>query len=244
MRRLQRGRATRRVLPTKRVRVPAEHGSQLRVSFPELPQNPMPGKRQKETFNDHVVTLEEYGSEDVNHSLTGLSVPTEHARYFGHQLAAGPEGAVVTVHAPGREDEAIDLLQNNGADIGDDAEGFDYGAASEPKEAKNIKLYGEVLRVHKDRVSGGEVRVRKEVISTNQVVEIPVTREELVVERVPVSGQKVATGATFAADEIGFPSAKNALTWISRQSCARKYELARSKSRTLRHSTRKSEVKN
>jgi uncharacterized protein (TIGR02271 family) len=168
---------------------------------------PYAGESSKETFNDRVVTPEDYGSDDVNHSLAGLSVPAEHARYFGHQLGTSDEGAIVTVTTPqGRGEEAKDILEENGADIGDDAADFDYGAATtKPTSAQNIQLFGEVLRVHKDRVSRGEVRIRKEVSTTTQSIEVPVTREELVVERVPVSGQQAASNATFASEEIRIP---------------------------------------
>jgi hypothetical protein len=115
---------------------------------------PYAGESSKETFNDRVVTPEDYGSDDVDRSLAGLSVPAEHARYFGHQLGTSNEGAIVTVTPRGREQEALDILEENGADIGDDAAGFDYGAAAtKPASAQNIQLFGEVLRVHKDRVS-------------------------------------------------------------------------------------------
>jgi len=167
---------------------------------------PYAGESSKETFNDRVVTPEDYGSDDVNHSLAGLSIPPEHARYFGHQLGTSGEGAIVTVTAQGRETEAIEILEKNGADIGDDAADFDYGAATtKPTNAQNIQLFGEVLRVHKDRVSRGEVRIRKEVSTTTQSVEVPVTREELVVERVPVSGQQAASNATFTSEELRIP---------------------------------------
>jgi len=55
-------------------------------------------------------------------------------------------------------------------------------------------LLGEVLRVHKDRVHRGDVRIRKEVVTENQSVQVPVEREELVVEHRPVSGEQPATG--------------------------------------------------
>jgi uncharacterized protein (TIGR02271 family) len=56
-------------------------------------------------------------------------------------------------------------------------------------------LYGEVLRVHKDSVNRGATRLRKEVHTTTQLVEVHVTREELVVERVPGREQQVADTA-------------------------------------------------
>ena len=167
---------------------------------------PYAGESSKETFNDRVVTSEDYGSDDVHQSLARLSVPAEHARYFGHQLGKSDEGAVVTVTAQGREAEATGILKENGADIGDDAAEFDYGTTTaEPISVQNLQLFGEVLRVHKDRVSRGEVRIRKEVSTTTQSIEVPVTREELVLERVPVAGQQVASNATFASEEIRIP---------------------------------------
>jgi uncharacterized protein (TIGR02271 family) len=167
---------------------------------------PYAGEATKETFNDRVITDDNYASDDVHHSLAGLSVPAEHARYFGHQLGAGEEGAVITVNAGDREEEALEILDDNGADIGDGAEDFDYGVASaQPATSQNVQLYGEVLRVHKDRVSSGEVRIRKDVVTTTQTVQVPVTREELVVERVPVTNQQVASNATFEGEEIRIP---------------------------------------
>jgi uncharacterized protein (TIGR02271 family) len=167
---------------------------------------PYAGEASKETFDDRVVASREYGSDDVHQSLAGLSVPAEHARYFGHRLGTSSEGAVVTVTAQGREAEVIEILEENGADIGEDAAEFDYGATTtEPTSAQNLQLFGEVLRVHKDRVSRGEVRIRKEVSTTTQSIEVPVTREELILERVPVSGQPVGSNATFASEEIRIP---------------------------------------
>jgi len=58
----------------------------------------------------------------------------------------------------------------------------------------NVQLLGEVLRVHKERVNRGEVRIRKEVVTENQTVQVPVEREELVVERRPVGDERPATG--------------------------------------------------
>src|SRR5204863_7389667 len=53
---------------------------------------------------------------------------------------------------------------------------------------------------HKERVSHGEVRLRKEVVTERQNVEVPTTREELVVERVPGGGRE-ATGAGVGSGE-------------------------------------------
>jgi uncharacterized protein (TIGR02271 family) len=60
--------------------------------------------------------------------------------------------------------------------------------------------------VHKERISRGEVRVRKDVISENQTIEVPVMREELVLERVQVSGETPASSANIGgSQEIRIP---------------------------------------
>lgn len=74
----------------------------------------------------------------------------------------------------------------------------------EDRSASNVdrvQLFGEVLRVHKERISRGEVRVRKDVITENQTIEVPVTREELVLERVAVSPNTPASAASIGRDQ-------------------------------------------
>jgi uncharacterized protein (TIGR02271 family) len=69
---------------------------------------------------------------------------------------------------------------------------------------RTVQLLGEVLRVHKDRVNRGEARIRKEVVTENQSVQVPVQREELVVERRRVDGERPASG-TPRNEEIRIP---------------------------------------
>jgi uncharacterized protein (TIGR02271 family) len=69
-----------------------------------------------------------------------------------------------------------------------------------------VQLFGEVLRVHKERINRGEVRIRKDVVTENQTIEVPVTREELVLERVAVAGNTPAPNASIgSAEEIRVP---------------------------------------
>ena len=74
------------------------------------------------------------------------------------------------------------------------------------RRGERIQLFGEVLRVHKERINRGEVRVRKDVVTENQTIEVPVTREELVLERVAVSGNTPAPSANIGSgQEIRIP---------------------------------------
>ena len=185
---------------------------------------------------------DDYDHSDVHHSLTGLSVPEDRARYLGHRFGASDSGAVVTVTAPGREAEAQSILSSHGADLGDNAADYDYGDtdSSDPNSSsttgdystnrpvldsdraaaeydrntplpdqvegtRNIQLLGEVLRVHKERVNRGEVTIRKEVITENQTIQVPVTREELVIERRAVDADTPASGSIGENNEIRIP---------------------------------------
>lgn len=46
-----------------------------------------------------------------------------------------------------------------------------------------VDLFGESIRVEKERIEQGELLIRKEVITETQMIAVPVTREELVLER-------------------------------------------------------------
>lgn len=153
-----------------------------------------------------------YRGEDLNTSLSELSINEEQARYLRHRFDSERDGAIVTVSADRRENDARQILERNGGDPGRSASTHDYNqtttaatAADRNLEQQNVQLYGEVLRVYTDRVSRGEARLRKEVHTDTQTVEVPVKREELVVERVPVSGEQPADSASFQEKEIRIP---------------------------------------
>jgi uncharacterized protein (TIGR02271 family) len=176
--------------------------------FSSDPVEPYADERARGDFASHEITTgNDYSREDVRGSLTGLSVPEERSRYFGHRFGRGEQGAVVTVNAPGREAEAERILTENGGDLGNDYAGYDYSDDNANMAAgeQRIQLLGEVLRVHKDRVSRGEVRIRKEVITETQTVEVPVTREELVIERTAPTEVRSATGRVGEGSEIRIP---------------------------------------
>lgn len=174
---------------------------------------PYAGERSEGQLGTREITDETgsgYRSDDLHGSLSDLSVPKEHAAYFGNKLGASSQGFLVTVTAAERTAEARAILERNGADLGKDSANFaGTGTAAQrtgdTTGAQNLKLYGEVLRVHKDRISRGEVRLHKEVHTEMQTIQVPVTREELVIERVPVSGGTVSNVDAFADQDIRIP---------------------------------------
>jgi uncharacterized protein (TIGR02271 family) len=139
--------------------------------------------------------------------LAELPLSPEEARRLNRSLDRGE--AIVTVQAGPRNPEAHALLEQSGAHI---ASGGDRSPAAQentqealqapagvviqqmpfiapaPADPGHIQLLGEVLSVHKEKISS-DVQVRKESVTRMETVQVPVTREELVVERPDASGR-------------------------------------------------------
>jgi uncharacterized protein (TIGR02271 family) len=73
------------------------------------------------------------------------------------------------------------------------------------EDQESIELREEELRAEKHRVEAGEVRLRKEVVKENKTIEVPVTHEEVVVEKRSVGGRRPAEGEIGEDDEISIP---------------------------------------
>jgi uncharacterized protein (TIGR02271 family) len=123
------------------------------------------------------------------------------ADYYYRGISQG--GALVSVTGS-RIEEARPILQNAGGDLRESGFETSTGGGTEAGGAERdyrIQLRGEVLRTFRERVQRGEVRLRKEVVTEKKTLEVPVTREELVVERVPVSGQEAAKAGEIGSDQ-------------------------------------------
>jgi len=68
---------------------------------------------------------------------------------------------------------------------------------------RTVRLHEERLKVDKERVQTGDVKVRTEVRTEHQTITVPVEKEEVVIERHPVHG--AATGGEVKAQEIRIP---------------------------------------
>ncbi|HXE56585.1 MAG TPA: YsnF/AvaK domain-containing protein [Gemmatimonadales bacterium] len=128
--------------------------------------------------------------DDLVRAFTGHGYSEAEARRFDEGFRAGR--ILVTVRAGGRSEEARSILQANGADLGLQAAGA--GSAGET-DARRLALREEELNVSKRPVEAGEVRVRKEVHTEERQIDVPVTREEVVIERRPASPETADAGA-------------------------------------------------
>lgn len=128
-------------------------------------------------------------------SLMDMGFGQEDAAYYDSEFQQGR--TIVTVNDDARQQEAARILQHHGASFADQRgqlSGEDV-SASTPKETsatgreQRMKLREERLQATKERVQVGEVDLRKEIVTEQQSIDVPVTHEEVYIERRPGSGQ-------------------------------------------------------
>jgi len=159
-------------------------------------------------------------------ALIGLGIPEEEAKYYESEVRSGR--TLVTVRADSRYDEAVEILRRYGAyDVatrgtatttaahtatgaGKSTTGKSTATASTTRGG-TMELREEELRARKDSVQTGEVSVRKEVKTEHKTLDVPVTREEVVIERRPASG-KASTGDLRPGEEIRIPVREEQVT--------------------------------
>jgi len=127
-------------------------------------------------------------------ALIGLGIPEHEAKYYESEVSAGRY--LVTVHSAGRYAEAWTILHRLGA--------YNHETATARTGQQTMKLHEEELEAHKKPVKTGEVRVHKEVVTEHKTLDVPVTREEVVIERRPVSGQ-ASTADIRSGEEMRIP---------------------------------------
>jgi len=142
-------------------------------------------------------------------ALIGLGIPEEDAHFYKGEFEAGR--TLVTVKAESRYDEAWRILHShdayNRATAGEvrhtpHAANARTGAAH--AAGQTVQLHEEQLHAHKTKDKVGEVHVRKEVVTEQKNIQVPVTREEVVIERHPVSGHASAN-AIHAGETVRIP---------------------------------------
>jgi uncharacterized protein (TIGR02271 family) len=149
-------------------------------------------------------------------ALIGYGIPEEEAKYYHSEFEAGR--TIVTVQANGRYDEAYTILRRHGgydmSTRGSVAAGTSTTAtetatlgaakATTGREADTIQVKEERLRAEKRPVETGQVNVRKEVHTETKTLEVPVQREEVIIERTPVH-DRAAADAIREGEEVRIP---------------------------------------
>lgn len=140
-------------------------------------------------------------------ALVGAGLPEHEAKYYHEEFEAGR--TIVTVTAGGRVDEATAILRRHGAyDMNTrsecDSTAVCHSESAAEKDSDTIQVKEERLHAKKQPVKTGEVTVRKEVHTETKNLEVPVQREEIVIERTPVRGRTTTSGIA-AGEEIRIP---------------------------------------
>jgi uncharacterized protein (TIGR02271 family) len=139
---------------------------------------------------DATVASEGEGPEEqtLHQALLAHGLRHDQARQLEATIPSG--AAIVTVDGENNPDEAREILEVNGGNVGTNT----LGSATPPivDDARRLQLREERLLIDKQRVASGEARVRKEVVAEQQSVDVPVFHEELFIRRRPVDSNTAA----------------------------------------------------
>lgn len=162
-------------------------------------------------------------------TLIGLGIPRDEAEYYEEQVRGGR--TIVTVRANGRYAEALAILRQfdgheiptrrhdpidrpttteaidrtHAHDVAANRSNMGSPAATPTHDGGHVvQAREEELHVRKEP-KVGEVVVNKEVHTEHRTINVPVQKEEVVIERRPVKGETAATGEIGSDDELRIP---------------------------------------
>lgn len=154
-------------------------------------------------------------------ALIGMGIPEEEAEYYENEFKSGR--TIVSVKTKTRQNDARRILnQFSGYDMEsrpDRAAGMtrsrttaDRGATAHrsdmsDRDNRTVELREEELQAQKVKKQAGEVKVRKDVVTEHKTVDVPVTHEEVIIERHDAHGKRPAgqVGKVGKEDEIRIP---------------------------------------
>jgi uncharacterized protein (TIGR02271 family) len=151
-------------------------------------------------------TGQDVSSGGIYDDLVKMGAPPEEARYYQSEFEAGR--SIVAVQGTGNMQEAINILVRHGAYGANQrfAQSAGHGTAtgvqrSTTEDEQRITLREEELRARKQSVETGEAVLHKDVVLEQKSIDVPVTHEEVYVERRPGSGlpsdQPISEGETY-----------------------------------------------
>ncbi len=157
-------------------------------------------------------------------ALTHAGVPKDRAQYYAEGVRRGGTVVTVTTHSEAEAGIADAVLNGPGVvDIDQRADYYREGgyagyseaapafaAADIDQERQRVRLYEEQLGFRKQTVQAGEVTLHKDVITETQTLDVPVTRDEVVIERHAVN--RPAVNADFREQTITVPVSEERVT--------------------------------
>jgi uncharacterized protein (TIGR02271 family) len=160
-------------------------------------------------FGENDIDLAPYNT-PASGQYAGATPYLESSSYLNNDSAdyiGGHTGGVLVTVYGTRAQEARAILERDGADIGDQV-----NPALASEGVQRIQLREEQLVARKQNVQAGEVRVGKEVVTETRSIDVPVTHEELVIERHPVTNATAAAGTIGQEADIVVPLSREEVT--------------------------------
>jgi uncharacterized protein (TIGR02271 family) len=170
------------------------------------------------------------GGGGITDDLVSMGIPQQEANYYNDQFQQG--STIVTVNTRDQQQQAYDILMRDGGTDFNTSQGqaSNYGAystgtaatdataataataantvnttATTGDQTQNIELRAEQLQPQTRWQQAGEVQLRKNVVAEQQTIDVPVTREEVYIQRQAVSGQPSDTPITDDGETIRVP---------------------------------------
>jgi uncharacterized protein (TIGR02271 family) len=171
------------------------------------------------------------GGGGITDDLVNMGIPQQEADYYNNEFQQGH--TVVTVNTRDQQQQAYDILMRDGgydfnrsqgqastyaANTASSAASTASGATSATtastqnaatvpagEETQNIELRAEQLQPQTRWQQAGEVELRKNVVAEQQTVDVPVTHEEVYIQRQPGSGQVSDTPISDDGETIRVP---------------------------------------
>lgn len=159
------------------------------------------------------------GDEPVKAAFTNMGFSSEETERYYNEVKRGGILLYVdreynhstTQYDAGLESNQLDenfgsnLTVDHSVDPVDNAANVHSNVDAEIAQEESVRLHEERLNVDKERVQTGEVNVGKHVVEEEQTVEVPVTREEVTIERRAVDDEVAAGGAFDDGEDIHIP---------------------------------------
>ncbi|MDQ2716320.1 MAG: YsnF/AvaK domain-containing protein [Chloroflexota bacterium] len=120
-------------------------------------------------------TQQEGTTDGAADDLAGLDLPQDQRQLYQHALDSGDY--IVLARTQGHQLEVRDILHRHGA--------LNVFTPFEMGGERTVQLRQEVPQIQKYVVNTGEIRIHKRVITEQKTFTVPVTREEVTIERLP-----------------------------------------------------------
>ncbi len=140
-----------------------------------------------------------------------MNIDQDTQRYFSDQYQG--KRHLVVVYSNAQRNQAISIIQSCGGLVEDRAsllydqermKGSTQRTSNQNLDSSQrevLRLSEEELIANKEVVQTGEVTLRKEVVTETKTIQVPVSREEIVIERHPVDGRDIAAADSTIGSE-------------------------------------------